>query len=264
MVTVQWTATDSFYTWKAQNGSYNTAVATDGTSDTRFIAGKTYTGIPYSMADHSFDDNKWSNYVDSGSATSINMNGKFYTSSKDTTAHGIDCSYFTYTAIAAAVGYENITYEPTGSMLNSSYYTVENADNYTVTVRDRSGNILLEKENVDTGDVELEVNGIINGKIYDIIVEATSVEYQPSSTIVSTACVDPDKVFRMTLPENLQTIEEEAFDGVEMQTVIIQGSNNKINLDFLSDYGTILVVAPETASISSDVPFIWITPDKYQ
>ena len=122
MVTIQWTAIESFRTWCSSAGSYNTAVAIDGTSSTYFQAGKTYTGIPYSMANHTFDDIGWKNYVESGSITKSNMSATYYSHGKETTARGIDCSYFVYLAIREAVGPSNISYQTTATMLNSTTY----------------------------------------------------------------------------------------------------------------------------------------------
>ena len=122
MVTVKWTATHTFPAWCSSGGSYNYVTATDGTTSTSFIAGKTYTGIPYSMKDHSYDDVSWYNLVASGQATTANMSGSYYSHGKSTTAHGSDCSYFVYLAIRAAVG-SNITYQVTTSMMSGTYYT---------------------------------------------------------------------------------------------------------------------------------------------
>ena len=49
MATVLWTALCSFPTWKSSGGAYNSVTATDGTTSQKFLAGKTYQGIPYSM-----------------------------------------------------------------------------------------------------------------------------------------------------------------------------------------------------------------------
>ena len=123
MVCIKWTAIENFPTWKSSSGAYNYAVASDGTSSNSFVKGKTYTGIPYSMTDHTFDDNKWKNYVENNSITASNMTGSFYSDAKDTTKHGVDCSYFVYSAIGSAVGFQGFNYQATADMLNSSYYT---------------------------------------------------------------------------------------------------------------------------------------------
>lgn len=124
MVTIQWTAIADFRTWCSSSGSYNSAKATDGTSDTYFRKGKTYRGIPYSMKDHTYDNTKWKSYVEAGSITTSNMSGTYYDHGKTTTAHGIDCSYFVYKAIAASVGTSNISYQNTATMVSSTkYYT---------------------------------------------------------------------------------------------------------------------------------------------
>ena len=120
MATVQWTAPCDFPTWKSSGGVYNTTTATDGTTSQKFLAGKTYQGIPYSMAGRTYDDVKWQQLVHSGLTTTL-MTGKYYTSKADTTAKGIDCSYLVCTALNAGCGSSiNLT---TASMLKSSKFT---------------------------------------------------------------------------------------------------------------------------------------------
>ena len=120
MVTVKWTCPADFPTWRSSGGILNTVVATDGTSSNKFIKGKTYTGIPYSMADHTYDDIAWANAISSGKITTSYMTGSYY-GNGSTTAHGSDCSYFVYLALKAANA-GNISYQTTATMLNSSYY----------------------------------------------------------------------------------------------------------------------------------------------
>ena len=120
MVTIQWTAPVTFPTWCGKNGSYNYAKATDETKSTKFIKGKTYTGVPYSLANHSWDDNTWKNNL--SSLTTFRMTGVYYSHRKNTTANGIDCSYFVYTAFNYAVPSYHLKYQTTGSMLNSRDY----------------------------------------------------------------------------------------------------------------------------------------------
>ena len=120
MVTVKWTCPADFPTWRSSGGVLNTVVATDGTSSTKFIKGKIYTGIPYSMADHTYDDIAWANAISSGKITTSYMTGSYY-GNGSTTAHGSDCSYFVYLALKAANA-GSISYQTTATMLNSSYY----------------------------------------------------------------------------------------------------------------------------------------------
>ena len=120
MVTVKWTCPADFPTWRSSGGVLNTVVATDGTSSTKFIKGKTYTGIPYSMADHTYDDVEWTNALSSGKITTSYMTGSYY-GNGNTTAHGSDCSYFVYLALKAANA-GSITYQSTAAMLNSASY----------------------------------------------------------------------------------------------------------------------------------------------
>ncbi len=119
MATVLWKSSCSFPTWKSKSGSYNTVTATDGTSSTKFLAGKTYQGIPYSMAGRTYDDSKWLSLVRNGLSTGT-MTGKYYTSRADTTARGIDCSYLVCQALNTGCGTSvNLN---TSGMLNSSKF----------------------------------------------------------------------------------------------------------------------------------------------
>ena len=119
MATVLWKNPCNFPTWKGKSGGYNTVTATDGTSSTKFLAGKTYQGIPYSMADRNYDDSKWLSLVKNGLSTG-SMTGKYYTSRADTTARGIDCSYLVCQALNTGCGTSvNLN---TSGMLNSSKF----------------------------------------------------------------------------------------------------------------------------------------------
>ena len=120
MVTIRWKAPADFPTWCSQGGSYNTVKSTDGTQSKKFIKGKTYTGVPYSMKGNSWDDIIWKNNLNS--LTTGKMTGTYYSHGKKTTAHGIDCSYFVYTALRSAVPSYGLSYMCTSEMLKSSSY----------------------------------------------------------------------------------------------------------------------------------------------
>jgi len=119
MATVLWKNSCNFPTWKSKSGGYNTVTATDGTSSTKFLAGKTYQGIPYSMAGRTYDDSKWLSLVKNGLSTGT-MSGKYYTSRADTTARGIDCSYLVCQALNTGCG-TSVSLNTSG-MLNSSKF----------------------------------------------------------------------------------------------------------------------------------------------
>ena len=142
MVEVTWTAPCDFPTWLSSKGVSNTVVATDGTKSSYFIKGKTYQGIPYSMVNNSYDDVKWTNLLQKG-ITKSKMSGTYYSKySKKTTALGIDCSYFVYTAFKSAnTGYA-ISYQTTATMLNSKYYTKKSLSDI------KPGDIALKKGHV--------------------------------------------------------------------------------------------------------------------
>ena len=111
MVTVKWTCPADFPIWCSSDNSIGTAIAIDGTAVKKFIKGKTYTGIPYSMSDHTVDDIAWHNALKGGKITTSYMTGSYH-GNGTTTAHGMDCSYFVYLALKAAnagsVTYRNI------------------------------------------------------------------------------------------------------------------------------------------------------------
>lgn len=124
MVTVQWTSPVTFASWLNSNGVYSTTKATDGTTSTgSFLAGKTYVGIPYSMANHSADDLSWIKKITSG-VTAASLNTYYnYSSTKPTTAYGSDCSYFVYQALKAANTSYSFSYKTTSGIPSSGYYT---------------------------------------------------------------------------------------------------------------------------------------------
>lgn len=125
MLTVKWTCPVSFRTWKSSAGVYNSVRATDGTADTYFVRGKTYVGVPYSMADHTLDDAGWGALVKSSGFTADYMTTD-YGGRKETTAHGTDCSYLTYLCFKAAGTAINVTYQTTSRMMSSAYYQKKN------------------------------------------------------------------------------------------------------------------------------------------
>ena len=124
MVQILWTCPADFPTWRSSKGVLNTVTATDGTSAQKFVKGKKYTGIPYSMVWHYYDDISWNNDVNSGKVTTSYMTGTYSAyNNGNTTAKGSDCSYFVYLAIKAANA-GAVEYETTYTIKNSSkYYT---------------------------------------------------------------------------------------------------------------------------------------------
>lgn len=140
MATIQWRCPVSFRTWQAASGGYNYAKATDGTYSTYFVAGKTYTGIPYSMADHTYDETRWGELVKNG-FSSLYMQTS-YGGRPCTTAHGTDCSYFTYLCFKSAGTSINITYQTTYQMMKSSYYSKKTLNSI------KGGDILLKSAHV--------------------------------------------------------------------------------------------------------------------
>ena len=121
MVTVRWTAPCDFVTWCSSTGSYNKVIATDGTESTKYIKGKTYVGIPYSMNNHSYDEQKWLKALPN--ITTQSMAATYYSHNNKGTALGVDCSYFVYTCFKNTSIANNLKYQTTKSMLNSDDYT---------------------------------------------------------------------------------------------------------------------------------------------
>ncbi len=121
MVTIRWKAPCNFPTWANGSGNFSEVTAEDGTKSKKFLAGKTYTGIPYSMTDHSFDHTAWAALLKKG-ITKKSMTARFGQNPKAGTAKGIDCSYFVYQALAGGVGYDKIHYQITTDMQKGSQY----------------------------------------------------------------------------------------------------------------------------------------------
>lgn len=121
MVTIRWTAPCDIPTWADGAGISSEAAAEDGSRNRKFVKGKTYTGVPYSMVDHSYDNAAWAALLKAG-ITKGSMTGRFGSNPKPGTAKGIDCSYFVYQALGSAVGFDKIQYQVTSTMQDSRYY----------------------------------------------------------------------------------------------------------------------------------------------
>ena len=119
MTTIKWKCPMTFPTWYNIEGYYSTVKAKDGTVSTQFLKGKTYVGIPYSMKNHSYDNEAWANVIKKG-YTWNEMAGPYYSSTYKTAAKGSDCSYFVYLCMRA--GGANVTYQTTYTMSNGQYY----------------------------------------------------------------------------------------------------------------------------------------------
>lgn len=141
MVTIRWVCPADFVTWSSSKGGYNSVTAEDGTISTKFIKGKTYVGIPYSMINHSYDETSWISLVKSG-FKNVSMEGKYDNYPKKGTAKGSDCSYFVYLSLKA--GGANITYQNTSSMISNTkrYYKKINKSEM------KPGDILLKSGHV--------------------------------------------------------------------------------------------------------------------
>ena len=123
MVEVRWTAPCDFVTWCSSKGAYNRVVDVNGTSDTMFRRGRTYTGIPYSMLGRTYTKDKFLNYLGSHSQKA-NYQGADTRHGKPTTKVGIDCSYFVWSAINNSGSPTKIgsNYTTTSTLLNSGLF----------------------------------------------------------------------------------------------------------------------------------------------
>ena len=167
MATVRWTAPCDFVTWCSSKGSYNKVIATDGKESTTYVKGKTYVGIPYSMNNHSYDEQKWLKILPNISTTS--MAATYYNHNKKGTALGIDCSYFVYTCFKNTTVANNLKYQTTKSMLNSDDYT--QLKNYSEL---QPADLLLKN-----GHVMLFVGKTANGKyaVFEATAEGSKCRY---------------------------------------------------------------------------------------
>lgn len=119
MATIKWKCSTTFPAWYNYEGYYSRVTATDGSSSTKFKKGKTYVGIPYSMVNHSYDDNAWASVVRNGYSYN-QMAASYYSNVNKTTAKGSDCSYFVYLCMRA--GGASVSYQTTYMMYNNQYY----------------------------------------------------------------------------------------------------------------------------------------------
>lgn len=141
MATVLWRADCTFPTWRSSGGGYNTVTATDNSSDKQFVAGKTYQGIPYSMAGRTYDDEKWISLVKNGLTTNL-MTGKYYTSKADTTAKGIDCSYLVCVTLNESCG-TSINLNTIGMLNSSSFKKINRSQILPGDIFLSSGHVML-------------------------------------------------------------------------------------------------------------------------
>lgn len=183
MVTIQWKAPCNFPTWASSRGVYNRVTAVDGTTAAKFVKGKVYMGVPYSMANHSFDDIAWAKLLNQGITTS-SMTARFGNYPVSGTAKGMDCSYFIYEAIGSAVGFEKISYQTTYVMLNSPYY--QKIDRKSM----KPGDIFLSSEHV------MMYAGMDNGKY--AVFEADANESRCVYKLYSEAAVRKYGCYRYT------------------------------------------------------------------
>lgn len=139
MATVKWKCAATFPTWYNSEGYYSSTKSTDGTVSECFLKGKTYIGIPFSVANHSYDDTAWANFIKSG-YTWNDIAKAFYSASNKTTAKGSDCSYFVYLSMLA--GGANVTYQTTYMMYNGRYYKKIKKSSM------KPGDILLSRDHV--------------------------------------------------------------------------------------------------------------------
>ena len=128
MAMIMWTPKESFPTWQGENGKYNPVKALDGTVTNKFIAGKTYAGIPYSMDNRGHDEVAWQKFVDAGNTTSIMMTSK-YGGRNATTAYGVDCSAFVCLALREVPGYSKLDLMGTATMISSPLFIRLNSIN---------------------------------------------------------------------------------------------------------------------------------------
>ena len=139
MATVKWKCAVTFPAWFNSDGTYSRVTATDGTVSTKFLKGKTYVGIPFSMVNHSYDDNAWAGFVKKG--YSLNqISAPYYSYTFKTTSKGSDCSYFVYLCMRA--GGANVTYQTTYMMYNGQYYRKISKSSL------KPGDILLTQDHV--------------------------------------------------------------------------------------------------------------------
>lgn len=119
MVTVKWKAPCSFVTWASSKGTYNSVKDINGKSSKQFIKGRTYTGVPYSMNQRTYDDKKWISLLNKGISAN-GMKARYSGYRVAGTKYGIDCSYFVCTAYNTAMGTKlNLN---TKAMLSSSKF----------------------------------------------------------------------------------------------------------------------------------------------
>lgn len=166
MATVLWTSPCDFVTWKSSSGSYNTVTATDGTSAKKFRKGKTYQGIPYSMAGRTYDDSRWLSLVNGGSMTTSNMTGKYYTSKADTTGKGIDCSYLVCTALNAGCG-TSINLNTSSMLSSSSFKKISRSSMLPGDIFLKKGHVMLYMGKTSSGKYAvIEANASYSRVIY--------------------------------------------------------------------------------------------------
>ncbi|MDY3281214.1 RICIN domain-containing protein [Dysosmobacter sp.] len=174
MATVQWTAPCDFPTWKSSGGVYNTTTATDGTASRKFLAGKTYTGIPYSMAGRTYDDMRWLQQLRSGITTksmttnyTVQSNGKKVTRT-NTTAKGIDCSYLVCTALNTGCG--TSTSKNTDQMLSSSLFKqISRSEMLPGDIFLKSGHTMLFLGKVGSSYAVIEANADKSRVVYSVL-----------------------------------------------------------------------------------------------
>lgn len=165
-----------------------------------------------------------------------------------------------------------------GDSLSFSFDRVENAEWYGVTIYHNDENGWYQQDysnNEDNLDVrpgrlwtiENDKINFEDGVTYHLEVSAWAKGYEGSCTDVEIVCgnLTGFTPFNMTLPKNLKQVDEEAFAGIDMTIVKINGTNTALDLSFLNEYQTRYVVAePGTVTVPEGALFEIITPEQYQ
>lgn len=244
-----------------QNLSYQEIVGTQGTWDENGF------GLVQSV---------WTpedtTYTYGSVVATVSVDGQWYTSNRIYISTITDVEFpgdLTYTVLSGPeIAQDGKFVALVDHLADASYYGayLEDGDHQRIVSSEK-----IWPDEGETTRIALPLNAdCLIGETYTALVYA--VRYgapRKEATVTSTFTVTEVGIssiapFRMQLPADLQEIQDEAFAGVDLRVVILDGANGQTDLSFLNDYGTRFVVTDAQITVPDNATFQVISLAEYE